>query len=472
MGTMDRLIGKAVGWTSHQLQKRVPYSADNPYLSGPYAPVPNEVTESRLRVTGTLPPELNGVFARIGPNPMRVDNPAVYHWFTGDGMVHGLRLRDGEALWYRNRWVGSDSVNRQLGRASAPGLRHGVSDVVNTNVIGHGGRLWALVEAGALPVELDAELNTQRHGCFDSALQGAYTAHPHRDPVTGDLHAICYDALSRKHVRYVVIGADCRLQREVTIPVRHGPMIHDCAVTASRVLIFDLPITFSLGALLRGATLPYQWNRRHAARVGLLPRNGGAGDVRWFELDPCFVFHAANAYDLDDGGVVVDVVTYPKLFDRTRQGPESSVTHFERWRLDPASGRLTRQVLSEHKQEFPRCDERLTGAPYRYAYTVGTDVERTVAQPLYRHDLHSGQVLRHDFGPVHMPSETVFVPRSADSAEDDGWLLSYVYDLSEDKSALVILNADDLGGAPQAVIDLPARVPMGFHGNWIADAAS
>src|SRR5689334_6297207 len=101
--TMER----AVRWVSCQAQKRVPYSAGNLFLEGPFAPVHAEVTEIGLPVTGTLPKELNGVYARIGPNPINVANPAIHHWFLGAGMVHGVRLRDGKALWYRNRWIGT-----------------------------------------------------------------------------------------------------------------------------------------------------------------------------------------------------------------------------------------------------------------------------------------------------------------------------------------------------------------------------
>lgn len=463
-----RLIEAAVSWGTRQIQKRVPFSPTNPYLEGAFAPVKTETTATRLFVHGGIPRELQGILTRIGPNPMEVPNPAIYHWFTGDGMVHGVRIRDGAAEWYRSRWVGTDSVNQRLGRPLAPGSRHGSSDVVNTNVIAHAGGLWALVEAGALPVELDRELNTVRHSYFANALSRAYTAHPHRDPQTGELHAICYDSLSRNKIRYVVVDANGVVVRDVAIPVRHGPMIHDCAITAKYVLIFDLPITFSFGALLHGATFPYQWNRRHPARVGLLPRTGDVTQLRWFEVEPCQIFHTANAYELDDGSVVVDAVVYQRVFDRSRQGLEASQTRLERWRLDWSRGRIERRVFSDCKQEFPRCDERRTTKPYRYAYTVGIDVEHVGPQPLYRHDLETGRVLRHDLA-RHVPSEAVFVPRAADGAEDDGWLLSYVYDMEADRSSVVILNARDFDGEPQAIIELPVRVPLTFHGNWIPD---
>jgi 8'-apo-carotenoid 13,14-cleaving dioxygenase len=464
------LIGAAVSWGSRQLQRLVPYSPSNPYLEGAFAPVDAETTAMQLTVRGSIPQELQGILARIGPNPMQVANPAVYHWFIGDGMVHGIRLRDGTAEWYRSRWVGTDSVNRRLKRPRARGPRHGTSDVVNTNIVGHAGRVWALVEAGAVPVELDGELNTLRHGYFASPLSRAYTAHPHRDPRTGELHAICYDSLSRNKVRYVVVDSQGSVVRDVAIPVRHGPMIHDCAITARYVLIFDLPITFSFGALLHGATFPYRWNPRHPARVGVLPRTGDLTKLRWFEIEPCQLFHTANAYELDDGSVVVDAVVYQRVFDRSRQGLETSQTRLERWRLDSERGCVERKVFSDCKQEFPRFDERRAMHPYRYAYTIGIDVEQIGPQPLYRLDLETGRVLRHDFGPHHVPSEALFVPREADGAEDDGWLFSYVYDMEADRSAVVIVNAQDLGGDPQAVIELPVRVPLGFHGNWIPDA--
>jgi carotenoid cleavage dioxygenase len=464
----ERLIEAALSWGTRQIQKRVPYSPTNPYLEGAFAPVKTETTATRLVVHGGIPRELQGILTRIGPNPMEVPNPAIYHWFTGDGMVHGVRIRDGAAEWYRSRWVGTDSVNQRLGRPLAPGSRHGSSDVVNTNVIAHAGGLWALVEAGALPVELDRELNTVRHSYFANALSRAYTAHPHRDPQTGELHAICYDSLSRNKIRYVVVDANGVVVRDVAIPVRHGPMIHDCAITAKYVLIFDLPITFSFGALLHGATFPYQWNRRHPARVGLLPRTGDVTQLRWFEVEPCQIFHTANAYELDDGSVVVDAVVYQRVFDRSRQGLEASQTRLERWRLDSSRRRIERRVFSDCKQEFPRCDERRTTKPYRYAYTVGIDVEHVGPQPLYRHDLETGRVLRHDLA-RHVPSEAVFVPRAADGAEDDGWLLSYVYDMEADRSSVVILNARDFDGEPQAIIELPVRVPLTFHGNWMPD---
>lgn len=445
-------------------------AAPNPFLDDVFAPVDRETTATSLDVEGSLPEALNGLYARIGPNPLKPPKRGAYHWFIGDGMVHGVRLREGKALWYRSRWVGSASVNQALGRPLVPGEHRGVSDVVNTNVYGHAGRLWVSTEAGVLPMELDDELNTLRHGLFNSDMSAAYTAHPHPDPVTGELHAICYDALTPRRVRYMRVNAVGDVDHTVDIKVKHGPMIHDCAFTASKVIVLDLPVTFSVRMAMGGAMFPYAWNKKHKARVGLLPRHGTGRDVRWLDVEPCYVFHTGNAYDLPDGSVVLDVVVHDRMFDRSRVGPElEGHSRFERWTLPAKGTQVQRKVVSDVPQEFPRLDERLLGRPYRYAYAVGFSNPGSGGQTLMRHDLEAGTTLHHSFGPDCTPGEFVFVPRRAGSGETDGWLMGLVANRATNKGELHVLNADDLGGAPQAIVKLPQRVPMGFHGNWIAD---
>ena len=179
------------------------------WLTGNFAPVPErELTEITLE--GTLPDALDGLYLRNGANPMGAP-PA--HWFLGDGMVHGVRLQGGQALWYRNRWIRSNAVSQALGEVAAPGPR-ARSDTVNTNVIGHAGKTWALVEAGGYPVQLGEDLQTLAHDNFGGSLRGSFTAHAHRDPATGELHGICYEATDPDHIRHVVVGVDGRVRRE------------------------------------------------------------------------------------------------------------------------------------------------------------------------------------------------------------------------------------------------------------------
>lgn len=441
----------------------------HPYLEGVHAPLDTEFTLHELPVTGHLPAELDGRYLRIGPNPLTPPRPAVHHWFVGDGMVHGLRLHDGRASWYRNRWIRSAAVAGALGETPVPAPDGRPRDVVNTNVIGHAGRTWALVEAGTAPVSLSVDLATRAYDDFAGTLRGPYSAHPHRDPRSGELHAICYDGNVLDRVWHTVLGVDGRVLREEPITVQDGPCIHDCAITPRYVLVFDLPLTFSMTMLLAGRPFPYQWNPAHPARVGLLPRDGTDRDVRWYTLDACYVFHACNAFETADGSVVVDVITHDRMFDGQFDGPDGSRMSLERWTLPAGGTRVDRAVLDATGQEFPRIDERRTGRPYRYLYTMATG--ETPSAPdtrLFKHDLDTGTRAIHDFGPGRHPGEFVFVPRDENGAEDAGWLLGLVLDVHADTSELVVLDAADFSAAPLARVHLPHRVPPGFHGNWIS----
>ena len=98
-------------------------------------------------------------------------------------------------------------------------------------------------------------------------------------------------------------------------------MIHDCAITRSQVLILDLNVNFSICSALKGSMLPYQWNPKRQARMGILPFGGNAIDIRWYEIDPCFIFHTVNAYDLNTGDIVMDAVVHSKALIRSIQRP-------------------------------------------------------------------------------------------------------------------------------------------------------
>jgi carotenoid cleavage dioxygenase len=401
-------------------------------------------------------------------------NTARYHWFAGDGMVHAVRIEGGRADGYRNRWVRSTGVSKKLGEAPKPGPR--LTEIpVNTNVIGHAGKFFALVEAGGTPVELDSELGTVAHNPFEGTLKRAFSAHPHRDPDSGELHAICYHAPDLTHVHHVVVGADGRVRREEPIAVEHGPSIHDCALTKRFVLVFDLPMTFSMSAMVAGFQFPYRWNPDHKARVGLLPREGAGDSIIWCDVDPCYVFHPANAYDLEDGRVMVDVCVHDRNGHRDYRGPDADVSTFERWTIDPVTQVVTRRTVDATAQEFPRFDERRTGQPYRYVYAVrlaeaADAANMTSATAILKHDLVAGTRESHEFGAERFPGEFVFIPRGA--GEDEGWLMGLVVDAAEDTTELVILDARDVGGPPQAIIHLPHRVPPGFHGNWVEESVS
>ncbi len=467
-GALTRVVLKIAEFNRDHRRSRTP----NPYLTGIHAPMTTEATITELAVSGSIPKELNGTYVRNGPNPLKPPNPATHHWFTGTGMVHGVRLSGGRARWYRNRWIRGQEVSAALGEPAAPGPRADGFDTPNTNVIGHAGAIWAIVEAGGTPVRLDEHLSTVAHDAFGATLGHAFSAHPHADPASGELHAICYHALVQDTVWHVVVGADGRVRREEPIAVRHGPSIHDCMITPRYVVILDLPVTFSMRTLLAGHMFPYRWNPSHPARVGLLPREGRGSETIWCDVDPCYVFHPVNAFETDDGCVIFDACVHDTMFAGDRAGPSSRRVPLERWTIDPRRHRVDRLVLDATPQEFPRTNEQRIGQPYRYAYTLalpeGGNPAFLDAPALYKHDLHAGTRQVHDFGAGRVAGEFVFVPRKAGTAEDDGWLMGFVIDKARETTDFAILDAARFEAEPRATVTLAHRIPPGFHGNWIA----
>jgi carotenoid cleavage dioxygenase len=246
-------------------------------------------------------------------------------------------------------------------------------------------------------------------------------------------------------------------------------MLHDVAITESSIVIFDLPVTFQLDALAEGYPFPYRWDDDYQPRVGVLPREGRAGDVRWAEVDPCYVFHPMNAYDLPDGRIVMDVARHQRMFATDINGPSEGPPTLDRWTVDAEAGKVVEDRIDDRGQEFPRVDERLVGRPHRYGYTAWSGEKGVEQGALLKYDLEQGTSEAQTFGNGQSSGEGVFVPRSDDATEDDGWVMSLVYDRATDRSDLVILDAQDFSGEPVVRVHLPQRVPVGFHGNWVPD---
>ena len=286
---------------------------------------------------------------------------------------------------------------------------------------------------------------------------------PKRDPISGELHAISYFFGWGNKVQYSVVGTDGRVAKTVDIDVGGPVSIHDMSLTEHYVIVYDLPVVFSMDAVASGSSFPYRWDPAYQARVGLLPREGGAEDVCWFDVEPCYVFHPLNAYE-DGDRVVVDVVRHERMFATRLLGPDEGIPTLDRWTLDVSAGKLIEERIDDRGQEFPRVDERVVGRRHRFGYTASLGIGG-----LFKHDLDRGTAEMRELVSGDGASEAVFVPRTDDAAEDDGWVLSLVYDPVRDASDLLVLNARDFTGAPQAVVHLPQRVPFGFHGNWVPD---
>ncbi|GAA3987625.1 carotenoid oxygenase family protein [Allokutzneria multivorans] len=439
---------------------------ENPYLTGNQGPADVETTAYDLEITGALPHELDGRYLRIGPNAIGDMDPVHYHPFMASGMVHGLRLRDGQAQWYRNRWVRVPSVSGQLGEVPVLGATTAAHDTANTHVIRHAGKLMAVSEAGALPVVLDEQLATVSYNDFEGKLPHGYAAHSKRDPNTGELFAVTYSA-AENGGQLVVVGADGAVTGVERIEIDDKPMIHDTALTANHVVIYDLPVTFNPDAAKLGF-YPYVWQQGRRSRIGLMPRYGTNADIRWFEIEPCFVYHTANAYE-DGDRVVLEAFRHERVFDSAWWKPLEVAPALWRWTFDLKAGTVHSEQIDDLAGEFPRIDERRIGAEHRYSYGVALhhgEVGNLAGRGIAKHDRVAKTTQVHDFGPSRFAGEAVFIPRANDSAEDDGWLMSLVHDGERDRTDLVVLDAGTLSAEPVAVVHLPVRVPAGFHGEW------
>ncbi|MCF3179706.1 carotenoid oxygenase family protein [Streptomyces polychromogenes] len=456
----------------------------NRYLSGNFAPVTEEVTAHDLPITGRIPAELSGRYLRTGPNPLGVEDPAAHLWTLGEGMVHGVRIRDGRAEWYRNRWVRSASVADRLGepRRGAP-VDERTDFAPNVQVAGLAGRTFVLIEGGLRPYELGYELDTIGP-CDLGATPEGFNANAHSvfDPRTRELHSLAF-RYGSEHVQHIVTDDTGTVRRATTIAAPGSPYMHDFALTDHHVVLYDGPVVFSAAHLTTG--VPFVWDHTHPARLGIMPRAGG--EVRWFDVAPSLVGHTLNAYETGTD-LVVDLVRHAEGFDIRDFGTSRPTLH--RWTVDLAAGTVREERLDDRVQEFPRLNAAFTGRPYRYGYAAAVELYAPPAGPwdprpaegfsnaLLKHDLARGTTEAHEFGRFAAVGEAVFVPAGPPDAssaapqpadEDDGYLMAYVHDPDRCAADLVILSAQDFTGRPLARVHLPVRVPLGLHGNWIPD---
>jgi carotenoid cleavage dioxygenase len=442
-------------------------TAETPWhLRGNLAPVFDEIDAYDLPVEGAIPRELHGRYLRNGPNPKSGTSP---HWFLGNGMIHGVRLENGRAVWYRNRYVRTPLLERpSTPMVDASGQVDRRNSLANTHVISHAGRILAL-EEGHFPFQLTPDLETVGYVDFDGKLTTAMTAHPKVCPETGELLFFGY-SWRPPFLTYHRVDASGKLvqSEEITVP---GPtMHHDWNVTRNHVVFMDLPVCFDLELAMKG-TMPYRWKPEYGARLGVMPRTGRDADVVWYEIEPCYVFHPLNAFE-DGDRIVLDVSRYPHMW-RTDSDDFATATLW-RFTIDRAAGKVIEEQLDERPCEFGRVADRVVGLRNRYGYAVQTGDSPDgldFGNALLKYDLATGKAQEHVFGRGRAAGEGVFAPAGPRAGEDEGWLIAYVYDEARNASDLVILDAQRFDAKPVASVHLPRRVPAGFHGSWVPDPA-
>ncbi len=441
-----------------------PYDAEVPYWEqGNFAAVTTEETFTDLAVVGNLPPELSGLFVRNGSNP---PSGKSLHWFLGDGMIHGVRLQAGKAQWYRNRYVqtplalaGKDIMNF----GGPPGKENNQSNVA---LVHHAGKLLSTGEVG-WPFELDtSDLSTIGSWDFGGKLGETMTAHPKIDPETGRMHFFGYEFL-KPALTYYAAAPDGSLDVVSPITVDVATMVHDFAITDRDAIFWIGPVVFGAEATNPNPTIPFHWDPSGPCRVGVMPLDGSGDQIRWIDVPLGFVFHGLNAHrDGDD--VVVNLHKLEQAF-----GPKGDLvpSHLTEWRIGTGGERLTfaENQLTDREMDLPTHDRRFTGRATRhgwFATTVGPDSDYGFELAGLCHlDLQTGREDVWDPGPDKRAGEGFFVPVEGD--EGEGYVLTYVWDRTTNRSSLAVFDAQDVQPGPIAEVPLPVRVPFGFHGLWV-----
>lgn len=458
-------------------------AATNPHLSGVFEPVIDEIEAGDLEVTGELPADLDGMYLRNGPNPRFTPLGSYVYPLEGDGMVHGLWLSEGRAR-YANRFVHTPMLDAEIaaGRALWGGLMTGytpgadevgpslagtMKDLPDINVVRHGGKLLALAEA-APPYALSPELATIGRETFGGSLPAGMCAHPKVDPRTGEMVVFTY-GLEAPYLTWSVLGPDGGTRRAPTpVPDVDAPvMIHDMAITERYVVLVLGPLYFDMAAAMRGGSL-LAWRPEDGTRIALIPRDGSP--VRWVHTEAFWTWHSANAFDAEDGRVVLDFVEWSRPGGLS---PDTApvVGGIARATIDPAGGSIARQYLTDpHGMEFPRVDDRRLGRRHGVV-ALGTETGRHDLVPgdhdaLLWLDTDTGRAVSWDAGELAV-GEPCFVPRPGDEDTAHGWWVTYAIDRTDRTSWFLVVPAADPGSGPVARVRLPVHVPLGLHGAWL-----
>lgn len=486
-----------MGTTIHRrFTSTLPVNDDHPYRSGAWRPQNTEYDASNMPIQGQIPEDLSGVYLRNTENPLH-PNVERYHPFDGDGMIHMIAFSNGEAI-YRNRFVPTTGLAIEQETASAQwsglaesplkaprsdgwGARTRMKDASSTDIVVHGGlALSSFYQCGDLyqmdPFTLKDQGRATWGGQFPAC---GVSAHTKVDERTKELLFFNYET-DAPFMHYGVVNDDHELVHYVPIPLQGARLPHDMAFTENYAILNDCPLFWDPDLMSRGIYAT-NWHPDMPTRFAVIPRRGNTTDIRWFEADPTYVLHWINAFEMHDheGDWVIldgffqhcpspfvppDADLNTRMFRFLDLYAMDSRPH--RWRFNLTTGETREGPLSDVVTEFGTTNGRYQGLDYRYYYSVIPTPGCFQFDGITKNDLVTGRTDSFRFGDGVFGSETVMAPRAGAVNEDDGYLITFVSDVTNDRSECLIFDAQSVADGPLCRIELPERISSGTHACW------
>jgi carotenoid cleavage dioxygenase-like enzyme len=457
---------------------------DNPYLHGVFAPVDSEQRADEPTVVGEIPKDLAGAYFRNGPNS-RFAPKNRYHWFDGDGMVQGLWFGAGRAR-YLSRWIQTEGsvMEQEKDGALWPGVLGPfdfslplgpIKDTANTDLIFLRDRLVALWYESGKPYTLDPRTLEVTDSLLPHTLPTRLSAHSKVDPNTGDFIFFNYGD-KPPYMQYGVMRSNGEVHiTDIELPGPRRP--HDIGVTENYSILHDFPVFFDEAFFNKtGKRIPL-FHPDVPTRYGVIPRFGHNADVQWFEFEPCYMLHVVNCWQEGDRIVMLGCRTNdPTLKPDKQDGKIAAMlsgiklqANLYRWEMNLATGETKEGPLDDLNAEFPMINDAWLGEKNRFSYhsIIPYEIPATF-EGLAKYDLESGAVVdRYDYPKGVFGSEAPFAQRVGCSGEDEGYLLSFVTDTRDWSSSCWVFDAQNLSAGSIAEVQLPARVPAGFHSTFV-----
>ncbi len=465
---------------------------DNPYLIGPHEPIREELDRPELECIGEIPKDFSGIYLRNGPN-QRHSPYGLHHWFDGDGMIHSAEFKDGKVS-YRNKWIKTKSLAKESeeGRSIWPGLMDTpdrdlktswgsdlwLKDNSNTDIAIHAGEAITTFYQCGEAYKLDpVTLNTL--GSIDLESQGArlMSAHCMTDESNGDLLFFDY-AVKPPYMTYGVINKDSQLVNFTPIELPGARLPHSMAFTPNYSILMDLPMFWD-PELLDKDIHKVSFYPEMQSRFGILDRMASGDKIRWFDADPCYIYHIINSWEKENE-VILDVcrMSSPVPSQEVRQklsGPYGTMLAwlkldacYHRYRFNLETGETKEERKEDLLSEFPVINNRYGGLPSRYSYHVTlADTDVILFDALVKMDSLTGTSQKFKFPEGCFGSEVQFAPRHNSNAEDDGYLISFVTNMESMKGEIQIFPAEDLSKGPLCRLIVPQQIPPGFHSSFV-----